>query len=141
MDIRSPKEFTKSATLLAPISLSATQLTAAFDTTGFTGGWAVFLVNIGVIGDSAVFTCAVQESATSGGSYANIANTGFVITGSADDGTLKRVQVRLMNRLPFLKVNMVYSGSGAGIIGVEAIAFRPDDQRALTLDTYHATAE
>jgi len=141
MDIRSPKEFTKSSLLLAPISLSSTTLSAAFDTTGFSGGWAVFNVHVGVIGDSAVFTCAVQESATSGGTYADVVNTGFVITGSTDDGTMKRVQVRLERRLPFLKVNLVYSGSGAGIISVEGIAHRPDSQRDITLDTYAATAD
>jgi hypothetical protein len=140
MDILTPKEFTKSAQLLAPVSLSASSLSAAFDTTGFSGGYAVFFVNIGVIADGASFTGSIHESATSGGSYATIANSGFTITGT-NDGTMKRIQIRLERRLPFLKVDLVYAGSGAGLITASAIAFRPDSQRDITLDTFDATAD
>ena len=65
--------------------------------------YAVFVVTLGTIGAGGGSTVKVQESATSGGSFADVAGTSVVI-GDTDDDSTKVIAVNLAGRERYLKM-------------------------------------
>jgi len=147
MQVLDPVTYSKRFPCLPPLSRTTGTpfLGAAVDTTGFSGGYALVCVYTGVLDDAVTLTGVVQESATSGGSYSSITNSGFTITttSTTEEGLVIVGQVRLGvgGRLPFLKVQMTHAGStNACVYAVWIECFHPDANRDITLETLRFSA-
>lgn len=99
---------------------AATTITSsALDMTGYEG--VLFVVPFGTIVAGAVTSIKVQESATSGGSYADLTGSGQTIA-DTDDDKLFYVDVQ-RPLLPFLKLVVTRGTQNATVGGIFAIQY------------------
>lgn len=97
------------------------------DTTGFEG--VVFLFLTGVLNDL-VSTILIEQSATSGGSYAAVPDSQLhgleaALTIAGDDDN-KVAQIGVRNTLPFVRASfIVTTGSGVNLIAAVALLGKP----------------
>lgn len=112
------KIFIASTTTLG--AAAATAITSsAVDTTGYDG--CLFIVPLGTIVSGAATSIKVQESATSGGSYADLTGSNQTIADTDDD---KLVYVDIKRPLlPFLKLVVSRATQNATIGGIVAVLY------------------
>lgn len=143
MQLLDPKFYTLSRSTLVPLSRAATSNFdgTAVDTLGFSGGWAKVEFHAGALDNAVTLTGVVQEADTSGGSYTDVANSGFTITTTSEDNTMVVGSVRLTGRKQFLRVRTTHAASAnACVYSVSFVLIRPDSQRDVTFETYRFEA-
>lgn len=79
--------------------------------------YAVFVVTLGAIGSGGGSTVKVQESATSGGSFTDVAGSSVVI-GDTDDESVKVIAVDLQKRSRYLKMAGTTPGASTSMAAI-----------------------
>ena len=86
--------------------------------------YAVFVVTLGAIGAGGGSTVKVQESATSGGSFTDVAGSSVVI-GDTDDESVKVIAVDLQKRSRYLKMAGTTPGASTSMAAICVLVWAP----------------
>lgn len=114
-----------------PQSATTTVTGVVVDCTGYDRVCYVF--HCGVIAATGTVTPKVQDSATSGGTYADITGAVFTVFGDADDNTLKVGEVKVNPAKPFQKVVATMGPAVASLVQCVALLYRTGQPRPVTV--------
>lgn len=102
--------FQGKAALIGYAQVATAMTSAPVDRLGFE--YAVILINCGVLADAGAVVVNIQDSATSGGTYATLVSHALVTT--ADDNTTIMGLVRLHGAKRFIRAAATVNASGSG---------------------------
>lgn len=126
MSMSQPSERAAVVAVVQPVDNNgATTLTAAFDHSKF--GSSLWIVQVGVIAAGGVVDFKLQSSATSNGTYADIAGKAITQLSATDDGKTVLVNLKaeeLPTGEPFVKGRLL-TGAGSSLNSVVALGMDP----------------
>lgn len=106
----------------APVSANAASFTAtAVDARGFDR--ACHVITLGVMANTATFDAYIQESATSGGSYANTTSAALVQVADTGGGKIYTIDHAVNAAKPYLKI-VAAAGTAAVLASETVILYR-----------------
>lgn len=111
-----------SQVLKASAVVAATALSSAFDLSPYDGKILVVL-NASAQGSGITNAIKLTESATSGGTYTDVAGGGFVTVANA--ASYQTLELNSDDMMAYMKLDMtVAGGSGTGIVAASVIGFK-----------------
>lgn len=100
---------------------------ATVDTQGCENVAAV--VQLGALANTATLTVRIQEADASGGPFTDVAGSTLTVDTTADDSSMKMIEVRAQAVKRWVKITMAYGGSGNVNVGA-SIALANFDRAA-----------
>lgn len=112
MDVLSNSQlWPKAVEVLAPAARTATATSAAIDLAAYKGGVALTLHSAAGTGTAPTMDGKVQDCATSGGTYADVAGATFTQVTDAAGGSIQRLIVDTRKVKEFIKVVLTIAGT------------------------------
>lgn len=111
----------------------ATSLSGAVDCIGFRN--LTVMQYAGTLGGSATLDMKLTESATSGGSYADVSGAAFTQVLAAADDVQEQMRVRLAPRLRYIKASLTIA-TAASDYGAAYVLSEPNDTTGRATQTW-----